>query len=116
MGHERLRNAASLTDELDIRVILEEQRKAEARVAEAKKIADEIIAKAREQAKLMLSKAQDVALDESVKRMLEEELRKVQESLDTLERAEREKLEMVKIALAKNENEVRKALLEALLR
>jgi len=116
MGHERLRNAASLTDELDIRVILEEQRKAEARVAEAKKIADEIIAKAREQAKLMLSKAQDVALDESVKRMLEEELRKVQESLDALERAEREKLEMVKIALAKNENEVRKALLEALLR
>ncbi|WP_460025138.1 hypothetical protein [Infirmifilum sp. SLHALR2] len=116
MGHERLRNAASLTDELDIRVILEEQRKAEARVAEAKKIADEIIAKAREQAKLMLSKAQDVALDESVKRMLEEELRRVQESLDALERAEREKLEMVKIALAKNENEVRKALLEALLR
>ncbi|PLJ78291.1 MAG: hypothetical protein B7L53_02300 [Thermofilum sp. NZ13] len=105
-----------MTDELDIRVILEEQRKAEARVAEAKKIADEIIAKAREQAKLMLSKAQDVALDESVKRMLEEELRRVQESLDALERAEREKLEMVKIALAKNENEVRKALLEALLR
>ncbi|UNQ72866.1 hypothetical protein [Infirmifilum sp. NZ] len=116
MGHERLRSAASLTDELDIRVILEEQRKAEARVAEAKKIADEIIAKAREQAKLMLSKAQDVALDESVKRMLEEELRKVQESLDALERAERQKLKMVKIALAKNENEVRKALLEALLR
>jgi len=116
MGHERVRGAASLTDELDIRVILEEQRKAEARVAEAKKIADEIIAKAREQAKLMLSKAQDVALDEDVKRMLEEELRKVQESLDALERAEREKLETVKSALAKNESEVRKALLEALLR
>lgn len=115
MGKEGVEHILSLTDEIDIRVILEEQRKAEAKVAEAKKVADEIIGKAREQAKRILAEAQEVALRDDLKTALEEEQRKARESLLLFEKQEAEKLEVLKSALASNRDLVRKMLLEALL-
>ncbi len=115
MGQEGVSRALAIRDEIDIRVILEEQRKAEARIAEAKKLAEEIISRAREQAKSILASAQDVTLDDNIKSLLEEEQLKVRESLEAFERQEREKLELLKTALSKNEHEIWKALLEALI-
>ncbi|MEZ0345187.1 MAG: hypothetical protein ABWK01_01375 [Infirmifilum sp.] len=115
MGEERVKTLPSFTEEINIRVILEEQRKAEARIAEAKKIADELLARAREQAKSIMAKAQEVSLDEDVKKLLEEERRKYQESLKSYEEQELRKLETVKKLLDTHTDDLKRMLLQALL-
>ncbi|AKG38831.1 MAG: hypothetical protein ACP5II_03705 [Infirmifilum sp.] len=115
MGQERVESVQSFTSEINIKLILEEQRKAEARVAEAKKIADEILNKAKEQAKSILAKAQEAALDEEVQRLLEEERRKREESLKAYESQELKKLNEVKSALESRREDLRKLLLETLI-
>lgn len=115
MGQEGVDPTRSFTDEINIRVILEEQRKAEARIEEAKKIAEDILARAREQAKAILSKVQEVSLDENIKRLLEEEQKKYEENLKSLEIHEKIKLESIKTVLNHRREELKKALLEALI-
>jgi|UniRef100_A0A7C3WMJ0 hypothetical protein len=102
-------------EELDVRVVVEERRRAEVLISEARRKAEEILEEARRRSREILERAEK---EGSVLPgdLLEEERRRLFEELSKVERAYEEELQSLKATLGQAREELRKLIYEELFR
>lgn len=114
MGEEGGVRRPSWVEEIDIRVVIEEQRKADETVAEARKRAEEILEEARKKAKEILAQSEAVHVD--IKGVIDEERRRVEQELAAFIKEREERLAGLKLMLEEIRDVIRRRVLEELLR
>ncbi|MEM3892580.1 MAG: hypothetical protein QXR12_01355 [Thermofilum sp.] len=114
MGEEGGVRKAYWTEEIDVRVILEEQKKADELVAQAKKKADEVLEEARRKAKEILAQAE--AVDVDAEEIIGKERRRIEEELNALLKDHERRLAELKLRLEEMREEIKKRVLEELTR
>lgn len=114
MGEEGGVRKAVWAEEIDVRVILEEQRKADELIAQARKRAEEILEEARRKAKEILAQAE--AVDPGTEELISKERRMIEEQLAALSKEHERKLAELKLKLGEMRGELKKRVLEELTR